>query len=133
MAEDHSPTEGPDSSAVVEDEGSTTMGSFAHVKHIAVGVDIGSTTVKAVVCDPDSLDILWQDYQRHETRQPEKVLEFLVTIGKRFPEATDVRVLVTEGMGAHVHAHTSHGRRGTEVYRDYGLVEGICFSRFILP
>ena len=43
---------------------------------IAIGIDIGSTTVKAVVCDPETLEILWSDYQRHETRQPEKTLEF---------------------------------------------------------
>ncbi len=42
-----------------------------------VGLDIGSTTAKAVVVDPGSDRILWQDYQRHETKQPEKVLEFL--------------------------------------------------------
>lgn len=42
-----------------------------------VGLDVGSTTVKAVVADAASGAILWQDYQRHETRQPEKVLEFL--------------------------------------------------------
>ncbi len=95
MAEDHSPPEGPDSSAVVEDEGSTTMGSFAHVKHIAVGVDIGSTTVKAVVCDPETLEILWSDYQRHETRQPEMVEEFLVRIGNAFPNVESFRVFMT--------------------------------------
>ena len=38
---------------------------------------MGSTTVKAVVVEPESRAIVWQDYQRHETRQPEKVLEFL--------------------------------------------------------
>ncbi len=42
-----------------------------------VGLDVGSTTVKAVVVDAATDAILWQDYQRHETRQPEKVLEFL--------------------------------------------------------
>ncbi|MGB0639337.1 MAG: hypothetical protein ACPGTU_08395, partial [Myxococcota bacterium] len=62
---------------------------------IAVGIDIGSTTVKAVVCDPDSLEILWSDYQRHETRQPEKTLDFLVTIGQQFPNATDIRIFCT--------------------------------------
>jgi len=62
---------------------------------IAIGIDIGSTTVKAVVCDPETLKILWQDYQRHETRQPEMVLEFLVAIGERFPSASEVRVFVT--------------------------------------
>ena len=40
-----------------------------------VGMDVGSTTVKAVVVEDDR--IVWQDYQRHHTRQAEKVLEFL--------------------------------------------------------
>ena len=65
------------------------------IRRIAIGVDVGSTTVKAVVCDPDSFEILWQDYQRHETRQPEMVQEFLVRIGDRFPDADDVRVYCT--------------------------------------
>ncbi len=42
-----------------------------------VGLDVGSTTVKAIVVDTATDATLWQDYQRHETRQPEKVLEFL--------------------------------------------------------
>jgi len=42
-----------------------------------VGLDVGSTTVKAIVVDAATDATLWQDYQRHETRQPEKVLEFL--------------------------------------------------------
>src|SRR5271169_5105258 len=42
-----------------------------------VGLDVGSTTVKAIVVDDASDKTIWQDYQRHETRQPEKVLEFL--------------------------------------------------------
>ncbi|MCB9758263.1 MAG: CoA activase [Alphaproteobacteria bacterium] len=62
---------------------------------IAVGVDIGSTTVKAVVCDPDTLEILWSDYQRHETRQPETVLDFLLRIGHAFPDAEQVQVFCT--------------------------------------
>jgi len=39
------------------------------------GVDVGSTTVKAVVVEEGRVS--WQDYQRHNTRQAEKVLEFL--------------------------------------------------------
>ncbi len=62
---------------------------------IAVGIDVGSTTVKAVVCDPDTMKILWQDYQRHETRQPEKTLEFLVRIGNAFPKAQDIQIFMT--------------------------------------
>ena len=42
-----------------------------------VGLDVGSTTVKAIVVDAATDKCIWQDYQRHETRQPEKVLEFL--------------------------------------------------------
>jgi len=41
-------------------------------------MDVGSTTVKAVATHDGQ--VLWQDYQRHDTKQPEKVLEFL----KRF-------------------------------------------------
>jgi predicted CoA-substrate-specific enzyme activase len=48
-----------------------------HAQKLMVGLDVGSTTVKAVVADAISDRILWQDYQRHETKQPEKVLEFL--------------------------------------------------------
>jgi predicted CoA-substrate-specific enzyme activase len=42
-----------------------------------VGLDVGSTTVKAVVVEAATDNVLWQDYQRHETKQPEKTLEFL--------------------------------------------------------
>src|ERR1700674_4258800 len=42
-----------------------------------VGLDVGSTTVKAIVAESKSDKVVWQDYQRHETKQPEKVLEFL--------------------------------------------------------
>ncbi len=41
------------------------------------GLDVGSTTVKAVVVDVGADQIVWRDYQRHETRQPEKLLAFL--------------------------------------------------------
>ena len=42
-----------------------------------VGLDVGSTTVKAIVAEAATDRILWRDYQRHETKQPEKTLEFL--------------------------------------------------------
>jgi predicted CoA-substrate-specific enzyme activase len=42
-----------------------------------VGLDVGSTTVKAIVAERETDQIVWQDYQRHETKQPEKALEFL--------------------------------------------------------
>ena len=48
-----------------------------HETKFMVGLDVGSTTVKAVVVEAASDRVLWQDYQRHETKQPEKALEFL--------------------------------------------------------
>ncbi|HEU5254389.1 MAG TPA: BadF/BadG/BcrA/BcrD ATPase family protein [Vicinamibacterales bacterium] len=42
-----------------------------------IGLDVGSTTVKAVAVDDATDQIVWSDYQRHETKQPEKTLEFL--------------------------------------------------------
>jgi activator of 2-hydroxyglutaryl-CoA dehydratase/predicted nucleotide-binding protein (sugar kinase/HSP70/actin superfamily) len=70
---------------------------LARTAPIVVGLDVGSTTVKAVVVDPDSKAILWHDYQRHHTRQPETVLDFLVRIGGAFPSiaADDVRLFLT--------------------------------------
>ncbi|HUG52964.1 MAG TPA: BadF/BadG/BcrA/BcrD ATPase family protein [Vicinamibacteria bacterium] len=40
-----------------------------------VGLDVGSTTVKAVAVDGG--DAVWRDYRRHDTRQAETVLAFL--------------------------------------------------------
>src|SRR5246500_5399528 len=48
-----------------------------HKTQFLVGLDVGSTTVKAPVVGAKTDEILWQDYQRHETKQPEKSLEFL--------------------------------------------------------
>jgi activator of 2-hydroxyglutaryl-CoA dehydratase/predicted nucleotide-binding protein (sugar kinase/HSP70/actin superfamily) len=53
---------------------------------LIVGLDVGSTTVKAVVIEPVSDEILWKDYQRHETKQPEKCLEFFERIEAAFPD-----------------------------------------------
>ena len=52
---------------------------------LMIGLDVGSTTVKAVVVEPLSDRILWQDYQRHETRQAEKALELLEAVEAAFP------------------------------------------------
>ena len=45
-----------------------------------LGIDVGSTTVKAVLVENDR--ILWQAYRRHHTKQAETVLEFLEQIEK---------------------------------------------------
>jgi activator of 2-hydroxyglutaryl-CoA dehydratase len=43
---------------------------------LTIGVDVGSTTVKAAAVDDDG-QVRWRDYQRHDTRQADKVLDFL--------------------------------------------------------
>jgi len=66
-----------------------------------VGLDVGSTTVKAVIVDPESKAILWDDYQRHHTKQAECVLDFMVRIGEVLEQkgCSDIRVFAT-GSGA---------------------------------
>jgi activator of 2-hydroxyglutaryl-CoA dehydratase/predicted nucleotide-binding protein (sugar kinase/HSP70/actin superfamily) len=68
---------------------------------LAIGMDVGSTTVKAVVVDPATRQILWSDYQRHHTKQPEYVLAMLEQITAAFPGMTpsDWRIFLT-GSGA---------------------------------
>src|SRR5205085_12497827 len=53
---------------------------------LVLGIDVGSTTVKAVVVDPDTPAILWSDYQRHETRHGAQSLELLAAIGGASPD-----------------------------------------------
>ncbi len=72
-----------------------------------IGFDVGSTTVKAVVMDIDEDKILWSDYQRHETKQPEKSLELV----KAFEEALgkeafkDARIFITGSGGSNIGRH----------------------------
>jgi predicted CoA-substrate-specific enzyme activase len=72
-------------------------------KQLMVGLDVGSTTVKSVVMDLTSQNIVWSDYQRHDTKQPEKCLEFL----KRMEadtgiKAGETRIFITGSGGGGV-------------------------------
>jgi activator of 2-hydroxyglutaryl-CoA dehydratase/predicted nucleotide-binding protein (sugar kinase/HSP70/actin superfamily) len=73
---------------------------------LVIGIDVGSTTVKATVVDPESKKILWSDYQRHNTKQPECVHEFLVRIGAEFASTPqeDIRVFITGSGGGPIAA-----------------------------
>src|SRR5262245_10485371 len=64
-----------------------------------LGIDVGSTTVKAVCMDSASRAILWSDYRRHETRQVECLLEILRGLEAARPEARSAPVFLT-GSGA---------------------------------
>ena len=88
----------------------TFRGTDRYPEGLLIGLDVGSTTVKFVVVDPVADEILWKDYQRHETRQPEKCLEMLNAIRARFDDVPDnaYRIFVTgsgaSGIGARVGA-----------------------------
>ena len=61
-------------------------------------MDVGSTTVKAVATHDGQ--VLWQDYQRHNTRQAEKVLEFLGRMEEEAGVAPDRDRIFFTGSGA---------------------------------
>src|SRR5271154_523222 len=70
------------------------------MQQFLVGLDVGSTTVKAIVVDAATDTTIWHDYQRHETRQPEKCLDFL----RRMEAATGIspantRIFITGSGG----------------------------------
>jgi predicted CoA-substrate-specific enzyme activase len=70
-------------------------------KQFIVGVDVGSTTVKAVAVDAATDEMVWSDYQRHETKQPEKTLEFLGRLEADLGISGDnARVFITGSGGA---------------------------------
>ena len=68
---------------------------------ILIGLDVGSTTVKAVVMDPRDDTILWKDYERHQTKQPEKVFDFLNRITAAFSDVPQdrIRIFITGSGG----------------------------------
>src|SRR3954447_19166826 len=69
----------------------------------SVGLDVGSTTVKACIVDTATDRIIWQDYQRHETKQPEKCLEFLERMEAEAGISTEnARVFMTGSGGGAV-------------------------------
>ncbi len=71
-----------------------------------VGLDVGSTTVKAIAVDAESDELLWSDYQRHETKQPEKTLEFLQRIEREIGVAPgNARVFITGSGGGPIATH----------------------------
>jgi activator of 2-hydroxyglutaryl-CoA dehydratase/predicted nucleotide-binding protein (sugar kinase/HSP70/actin superfamily) len=74
---------------------------------VVIGIDVGSTTVKMTVVDPESKEILWSKYLRHETRQPEMTREMLREIHAAFPTLTTdkIRVFITGSGGSPIAPH----------------------------
>ena len=57
----------------------------AQSRNLHVGIDIGSTTVKAVVLDADTNEELFGVYRRHGSQQIQATLRVLDEIVARFP------------------------------------------------
>jgi predicted CoA-substrate-specific enzyme activase len=71
-----------------------------HKEKLIIGIDVGSTTVKSVVADARSGETIWSDYQRHDTRQAEKVLHFLGVLQEEFPSIRKRAQVFMTGSGA---------------------------------
>jgi len=68
-----------------------------------IGFDLGSTTVKAVVVDTQSDEIVWKDYRRHDSKQPEKSCEMLTDIERDIGVTSqNSRMFITGSGGASV-------------------------------
>jgi len=65
----------------------------------SIGVDVGSTTVKAVAVETDTGRIVWRDYQRHDSRQPEVLLDFLCRMDREAKVHPDNSRIFITGSG----------------------------------
>ncbi|MBT3252540.1 MAG: CoA activase [Candidatus Marinimicrobia bacterium] len=83
------------------------MTTELNTKQYTLGIDVGSTTVKIVLVDDHEDKIIWRDYQRHETKQPEKVLEFLKQIETDHPhiKPESIHAFITGSGGKNVARH----------------------------
>lgn len=61
--------------------------------NLHLGIDIGSTTAKAVVTKCG--EIVYSSYQRHNTRIKESILSILETIKEKFPTEKKVKICLT--------------------------------------
>lgn len=53
---------------------------------LIIGLDVGSTTVKTVVLDPNTNEVLYSHYIRHKANQTKAVLTLMCDIRESFPE-----------------------------------------------
>jgi predicted CoA-substrate-specific enzyme activase len=86
-----------------------------------LGIDVGSTTVKAVLAESDRL--LWQAYRRHHTKQAETVLEFLEHMEKECALQPGRDVILFTGSGSGFIAPLVGGRFVQEVVAVAAAVE----------
>jgi predicted CoA-substrate-specific enzyme activase len=90
------------------------------------GIDVGSTTVKAVVMDAETDAILWKDYRRHETRQLETLLDFLQRMEAATGMAPDNCRIFMTGSGGTMYADLIGAKFVQEVLAASLAVERRC-------
>ncbi|MCD8013827.1 MAG: acyl-CoA dehydratase activase [Lachnospiraceae bacterium] len=54
-------------------------------RELRIGIDVGSTTVKVVITDAGTHEVLYARYVRHNARQKETVGDLLTEAGKQYP------------------------------------------------
>ncbi len=86
------------------------------------GMDVGSTTCKYVLASADG-EVLTQSYERHNTRQAEKVLEFLTHLEKEFSFSPERDRVFFTGSGAGIIAPLVGGKLVQEVVAVAASVE----------
>jgi predicted CoA-substrate-specific enzyme activase len=88
---------------------------------LIVGLDVGSTTVKAAVSEDG--EVRWQDYKRHNTKQAEMVLEFLGRMKAECALAAGRDRIFLTGSGAGMLAPLVGGKTVQEVVAVSAAVE----------
>ncbi|RPJ71696.1 MAG: CoA activase, partial [Acidobacteria bacterium] len=73
----------------------------ASERRFLLGLDVGSTSVKVVAVDPKTSELRWRDYQRHESRPAERLLDMLSAFDRTFGvEPGEARAFITGVGGA---------------------------------
>lgn len=80
-----------------------------------LALDVGSTTVKYLLCDEKEKKILARDYQRHNAHQAEIVLAFLNFLEKEMGFKRGVDKILFTGSGAHLFPSLVGGKVFQEV------------------
>lgn len=91
---------------------------------VIVGLDIGSTTVKAVAIHPSTKSVLYRDYRRHRARQLEEARKLVEEIGASLPESA-LRFVVTGSGGAPI-AEALDAPFVQEVVANAAAVQELC-------
>jgi predicted CoA-substrate-specific enzyme activase len=95
----------------------------ATVPRFRIGIDVGSTAVKAVVVDSETDAVLWKDYRRHDTRQLETLLDFLQRMEKETGIAPDNTRAFLTGVGGMMFADLIGAKFVQEVLASALMVE----------